>query len=252
MKYILAAILFFILGCNSATKIDNVEKAQLHHEIAIAHIQNTNYPLALKELLIAEELDPSNAAIQANLGLVFFAREKYELAEKHYKKAISIKSDFTDAKNNLGRIYIELGQFKSADEMLTQVLADLTYPDFPRAYTNYGVLEFKRKKFTSAISYFKKSLEKDRENCETRVYLGRSYLELNDYQLATSQLEKALGPCGDSDMDDAHFYLAITQFRNKETDKSVLRFEDLIKKFPNGKNKEKAEKMLIFIKGGAK
>lgn len=251
-KLIIALFLvFIILGCRTTPVTDEKkETSDLHLQIANEYIKAENYPLALKELLIAEDISPENPTVQANLGLVYFMRERYELAEKHYKKSIKLKPDFTDAKNNLGRVYLEIGQYRLAEEMLKDVLADLTYVDFPKAYANYGILEFKRKKYSEAIAFFKKSLARDRENCFTQVYLGRSYLELKDNALAVAQLEKALPFCQQIESDEALFYSAIALYRNNQKEKAKFRFEDLIKAYPSGYNNEKAQKMLQLIKKG--
>ncbi len=239
------------LGCASKPAPEKSEIADLHLQIGVDYLKKENYPLALKELLIAEETDPNNASVQSNLGLVYFLRERYELSEKHYRKAISINPRFTDAKNNLSRAFIEIGQYRQAEGLLKEVLADLTYVDFPKAFANYGVLEFKRKNYVNAVAFFKKSLEKDRENCYTHVYLGRSYLEQKDTNYAVIQLERAIPFCNQIEADEAHFYSAIALFRNGEKDKARVRFEELIKIYPSGYNIEKAQKMLELLKKGA-
>ena len=244
-------VLIFVLNlfsCATKNSAEKNETADLHLQIANEFLKKENYPLALKELLIAEDLSPSNPAVQANLGLVYFMRERYELAEKHYKKAISLKPDFTDAKNNLSRAYIEIGQYKLGEALLKNVLADLTYTDFPKAYANYGVLEFKRKNYTESITYFKKSLERDRENCFTQVFLGRSYLELKDVGIAVLQLDRAIPFCQQIDSDEAHYYSAIALYRDNQKDKAKFRFEELVRLFPSGYNIEKAQKMLELLK----
>lgn len=229
---------------------EKVENASLHLQIANEYIKNENFPLALKELLLAEESNPANPSVQANLGLVYFMRERYELAERHYKKAIGLRPDFTDAKNNLGRIYVELGEYNKAEALLNEVLLDLTYVDFSKAYANLGVLEFNRKKFSEAVTYLKKSLERDRENCYTQSYLGRSYLELGDLALALSQLEKSIPFCQQIESDEALYYSAIALYRNNRKDAAIARFQELIKMYPAGTNNEKAQKMLFLIKKG--
>ena len=207
--------------------------------------------MALKELLISEELDPSNSETQAQLGLVYFMRERYELSEKHYRRALSLRPDFTDAKNNLARSYIELGQFKKAEVALKEVLSDLTYNDYPRALANYGVLEFRKKNYPKAVEYLKKSLERDRENCFTQVFLGRSYLEMQDLSTAVKQLDRAVGFCVPIDNDEAHYYAAISYLRDKQKEQARLRFEELVKLFPNGPHAEKSRKALELIDKGA-
>lgn len=250
-KVILFLFALTTFSCATRPTAEKEELASLHIQIASEYIKSEKYPDALKELLIAEEISPSSPAVHANLGLVYFLRERYELAEKHYLKAIALKSNFTEAKNNLGRIYIELGQFKKAERLLNEVLSDLLFSDFPKAQANYGILEFRRKNYPNAIIYLKKSLEKDRENCYTHVYLGRAYLELKNDPSALSQLERAIPFCEQINSDEAHFYSGIALYRNNLKDQSKFRFEELLRIFPAGYNAEKAQKMLELVKKGA-
>ncbi len=244
----LVQIVFF--GCTSAQKAEKQETAELHMEIAISYIQKDNLPLALKELLIAADINPQNPVIHSNLGLVYFLRERYELAERHYLQAISYKPDYTEAKNNLARVYTEIGQYRKAEPYLKEALKDLTFTGYASVYANYGVLEFKQKKYTAAKIYLKKSLESDRENCMTHVYLGRSFLELKELALAADQLEKAISFCRPMGIDEAHYYAALAFYRNNQRDRAMARFEELIKIFPMGLHYDKAKQMLNLIKKG--
>lgn len=247
---ILLIFYFALQSCVSMPNTENQESAELHMQIAVSYIQKDNLPSALKELLIAEDLAPKNAAVQSNLGLVYFLRERYEISERHYLQAISYRPDYTEAKNNLARVYTETGQYRKAEPLLQEALKDLTYNDYPSVYANYGILEFKRKRYSMATTYLKKSLEIDRENCLTQVYLGRSYLEMNELTLATDQLEKAISFCQPLGIDEAHYYGALAFYRNSQRDRAMVRFEEMIKFFPTGPNNEKAKKMLALIKKG--
>lgn len=237
-------------SCASIQQSEKQETAELHMEIAIAYIQKDNLPLALKELLIAEDIDPKNPVVHSNLGLVYFLRERYELSERHYLQAISYKSDYTEAKNNLARVYTEIGQYRKAEPFLKEALKDLTFPGYASVYANYGILEFKQKKYSAAKVYLKKSLESDRENCITHVYLGRSFLELKELSLATDQLEKAISFCRPVTIDEAHYYAALAFYRNNQRDRAMARFEELVKLFPMGLHYDKAKQMLALIKKG--
>lgn len=242
---------FLILSsCSTLNNSDRMETADLHMQIGISHLQRENYPEALKEFLIAEDLAPSNPAVQSNLALTYFFREKYDLAEKHYLKSISLKPNFTEAKNNLARVYIEIGKLNKAEPLLKEVLKDLTFSEYPSAYTNYGILEFKRSNFIVSKNLIKKSLEIDRESCENHLYLGRNYLELNEISLAVDQLDKSITFCKDRNTDEPLYYSALANYRNKQRDRAMVRFEELLQLYPTGKNSEKTKKMLDLIRKG--
>jgi tetratricopeptide (TPR) repeat protein len=236
------------MGCGSEPK--QKESAQLHLQLAISLIEKEDFPVALKELLIAQDLDSTNAEVQSQLGNVYFIRDRYDLAEEHFRRAVQLKPDFTDAKNNLARIYIETSQNGLAEGLLKEVLQDYTYSYFPRAYFNYGLLEFKRKNYKLSITFLLKSLEKDRENCLGHIYIGRSFLELTENQSAVDELTKSIKFCQPMQIDDAHYYSAIALFRNNQKDLALTRFEELIKIYPTGKNRDNAKKMIEVIKKG--
>jgi len=248
MKWISLAFALFIAGCVTTKK--QTDQAALHLQLAVNLIQQQNYPVALQELLTAQELDASNADTQAYLGYVYFMRERIDLAEKHFKKAVSLNPKFSDAKNNLARVYIETSRPKEAEVLLKEILEDYTYTNFPRAYFNYGLLEFNRKNYRASLGFFTKTIQQDRENCLAHVYIGRNYLELKQTPVAVEELNKAINFCQPLEVDDAHYYNAIALFRNNQKDLAAIRFQELLKIYPSGKNRESAKKMLDVIKKG--
>jgi len=247
----LSLIIFLFSSCKSFFNSDrSEERAQLRQQLGVSYMQQGNYPLALKELLAAEELDPQNPHIQNNLGMLYFIRDKLELSAKHFSRAYELDKKFTDAKNNLARIYIELKQFAVAQRLLEEVLADLTY-QFPiKADMNYGLLEFNRSRFKEAKKHFKKVLMQDREDCFAQVFLGRSFLELKENIAAVDQLEKATTFCKMVGIDDAHYFSAIALYRTGDKDQSLVRFKELLNLFPQAKYREQSKKMIDIIEKG--
>ena len=109
MKYLLVfAWLAIVSGCT--TLGGDHKKAEILLRLGTSQIEAGDYPSAMRTLLEAEKNDPSNPVVQNNLGLVYFFRDRIDLAEKHIRNAVSLKPDYTDAKNNLGRILTERGR----------------------------------------------------------------------------------------------------------------------------------------------
>lgn len=245
----LCIVIFLFASCKSFNDRSE-ERAQLRLQLGVSYLQQGNYPLALKELLAAEELDPKNPQIQNNLGLLYFVRDKLELSVKHFARAYELDNKFTDAKNNLARVYIELKQFTIAQRLLEEVSADLTYQYQIKADMNYGLLEFYRSRFKEAKKHFKKVLAQDREDCFAQVFLGRSFLELKENTQAVDQLEKATAFCKIVGIDDAHYFSAIALYRTGEKEQSLVRFQELLDLFPQAKYREQSKKMIDIIEKG--
>ncbi len=244
-------VLNLALACSTTLKTDP-NKASLKMQLGVAHIENENLPLALKELLEAEQLDPKNPLVHNNLGLVYFLRKKMDLSLAHYTKATELDPQFTEAKNSLARVYIEVKQYQKAEVLLNQVIQDLTFTNQGSAYMNFGLMRFNQKRFLDAKKLFERVLETARDYCYAQVYLGRSYLELGENSNAIIQLEKAIPLCKPQKVDEAHYYSAIAHYRVGQIEKSLTRFQEIVRIFPAGPNSQSAQQMISIIKKGSK
>lgn len=239
--------IFLLSGCASMQHA-NQEKAVLHQANGKSLYENQNFSLALKEFLLAESNDPESASIQNNLGLTYFMKERYQTSIKHFEKAIALNPKFTDARNNLARTYTEVGRYQDAEKMLKSVLNDLTYPSQERAYINMGLNFFNQKKFDLAKDNFLKAIDNQPDNCFAHTYYGRSFFELQNYSASIVALDKAIEFCQKLLIDEPHYFSALAYYRLGAKQKSITRFEEVIKLYPNGKYADRSKGMLNIIK----
>lgn len=246
--YFLVAVVIQLFGC--ASWRHNKEKAELYLRMGNALLEEGNYANSLAALLKADELDPQNPVILSSLGQVYFMREKYDLAEKSFKKAVSLQPQYTDAHNNLARVLIEQNKFNEAEKELKTVLSDLTYPAADRAYINLGLLKYNKKEFSLAEDSFKKALKAKPDDCIASSYYGQSIFEQKEYPRAAEALDRAIGFCQKLMYDSPHYFSALAHYRMGDKTKSVARFEELMKYYPDGKYRDKAKGMLELIRKG--
>ncbi|MBL7672176.1 MAG: tetratricopeptide repeat protein [Bdellovibrionaceae bacterium] len=246
--YILIGVFLFVgLFCGCQTDPKNKEKAALHLKLGVSFYESGSYPEALSSLLSANELDPENPTIQNNLGLVYFMRERYDLAEKHIRRALDILPSYTDARNNLVRVYIEAKSYKKAQIEMNLVFADLTYGGLERAYANQGLLDFNQQKYPAAEKAFLKAIEYKRDSCFSNNYLGRAIFEQGDYERAARALDRAVSFCQKSMIDEPHYYSALAYFRAKDQARARTRFEEIVRIYINGKYQDKSRQMLDLL-----
>lgn len=238
-----------LIGCASQWKQEK-QKADLHLRLGVSQLESENYPLALREFLKAEELDPTNPVVQNNLGQVYFLRDRIELSEKHFRRALSLNLKYTEARNNLSRLLIEKGDYKNAEKELQVVLNDLTYPSPQKAYINLGLSKFNQKQYPQAQEAFAKVLETSKDDCVASSYYGRTFFEMKDYPRAAEALDRAIGFCQRSLYDEPHYYSALAYYRMGERSRSIARFEEILKYYPSGKFREKSKGMLSLIRKG--
>lgn len=66
-----------------------------------------------------------------NLGVIYFAEEKYALAVENFQKAKKYKNDLPNIYYNLGCTYLTMGEFKKAkNELLYAIELKNTEPDY--------------------------------------------------------------------------------------------------------------------------
>ena len=125
------------------------------------------------------------------LGTIYDMQKRFDLSEKHYRKALNINSDFTPAANNLAFLLAE--QRKNLDEALNLAQkAKEKLNDDPSVMDTLGWIYYKKGLYDSAMSEFKDSLEKIPENASVHYHLGLTYYKKGEKELAKTELEKAL------------------------------------------------------------
>lgn len=248
MRLILFTFIIANLLACASWQNKNKERSVLYLQLGIAQIESEDYPTALKSLLEAEKLDTENPVIQNNLGLTYFLRERYDLAEKHLRKAVTLDPKYSDARNNLARVLIEQSKYVAAEKELKTVLDDLTYSGFAKAYINYGLMMFNQKRFGVALNYFDKAIELERDSCLANSYYGRSLFEIKDYEKAAVALDRGITFCQKQLYDEPHYYSALTYYRLKQKEKSIARFQEILKLYPNGNYRDNARSMLDLIR----
>lgn len=113
-------------------------------------------------------LDPEYVAAYANLGAVYYAQQKFDLAEQTYLKAIDLAPDDADLAYNLGAIYVQEALATSTvnQEKLTQAAEKINRaielnPNLAAPYYGLGVVNRASGNIGDAITAFEKFLELD-------------------------------------------------------------------------------------------
>jgi serine/threonine-protein kinase len=176
-----------------------LEKAiALNPQYAYAHIYYGNLlqftgedtERGIEEIKKARDLDPLSASIKYVLGRNYYFAGKYDLAEEQLRKAIGINSKFFLAKGTLSWVLLAQKKYPEAIELIKQVPAKLiSKTDMPQ-----GTLLSYAYAISGNIPAAKAALEKTiKENTYGgHTLLARTYVGLNDFNMALTELEKAL------------------------------------------------------------
>jgi len=192
--YYLFFVSLFLISCTSKMLHTEHEK-----EIAIAtqrlgeeYYNAGKHATALKNLLEAYKTIPNDPYLNNSLGLVYLAKDRFDLAENHFKKALNLKTDYIHANNNLGAAYLKQEKWNLAIQCFEEVSENLLYATPEMPLSNLGWAYFHQKKFKKATIYFTKSLEIRPDFLFAIHGLASIYIETRDHTRAINILHHAL------------------------------------------------------------
>ena len=120
----------------------------------------------LEDLL---SLDPHNAEIQNDVGVLYYQRGEIENAVTHFQQSVAIDSTNITAQKNLAQAYLELGRTGEALKLYQTILS--RYPDDVETLLVIGRLCLEAGRIEKASDFFRKVLDVDPTNSTARQHL---------------------------------------------------------------------------------
>jgi len=114
----------------------------------------------------------------------------FDLAERAYKKSISIKPDYTDAYINLGITLKEQGKFEEAIQVYETCIS--VKPNIAEVYNNMGCALRDQKNIKKAIQAFRKSISLKLDYAEAYYNIATAYKEIGKNDKAIKAFNKCI------------------------------------------------------------
>lgn len=196
-----------LTGCaqtplSSATQADTVEtgtvtgdvgaprnRARIHTELASAYFERGNMGVALEELRIAIEADPTYAPAFNVLGLVHMDLRENAVAQQHFERALRLSPNDPDINNNYGWFLCQSGREEQSIAYFLAALKNPLYSTPARSYVNAGLCAIRKNNERDAFDYFQRALRSEPDNLQ-------ALLNLASIQYKRGQLEPARGFIG--------------------------------------------------------
>ena len=155
-------------------------------QLGIGYLQQGNTGRAKSPLKKALELDSSNADAHAALALVFQQEMESELADEHFRKALSARSDDTRILNNYGGFLYEQKRYPEAKVRFEQAAKDNLYQERARIFENLGMTALMMKQREEAKGYFERALRIDARQARALLEMAEMSYEDKNYVQARS------------------------------------------------------------------
>ena len=174
----------------------------------------------------AVEKDPKNASYRNLLGLTYYFKGHITEAENEYLIAISLDPKLSDAKVNLGVIYLGQSRWDEAIKEFDSALSNVLYNTPEIAYTNMGWAYYNKGDYQTALRSFSRAIE-----LKPRYYLahqnqGLSYMKLGNTRKAEKAFRKTIEIF--PDYIDTHYNLGLAYLKLEDKEKARKSFQKVI------------------------
>jgi type IV pilus assembly protein PilF len=181
-------------GC--APDIKRLEEAQLHFQIAQDLNAKGDNIRAMVEATKAADLDPNYPEVQNFLGALYYQRGEVPIAEKHFRKAVSLNKEYSEARNNLCVLLMQKSLWDEALQHCSEAVKNISYTTPERAYHNMGHIFEQKRDPAKAVEMYRRALNYNKNFVLSLLSLSQVYLKQNNVKEALPLLENAVKACG--------------------------------------------------------
>jgi Tfp pilus assembly protein PilF len=234
-----------IASCTPVKVVDKVKDAEAHFMLGISYLQERDHTRALKEFLIAEEFSPKRVDIQEGMAQAYQLKQAFPEAEKHYLKALKLAPNDPRIANNLGSLYLDMGEWDKAIESFQKANANLLFNNPEMALTGIGFAYFRKMDYEKAGLYYQKALKKKWNFAPAYFRLGELSQAEGKNELARHSFQKALDLSPNWAL--AQLHLGLIQMKEKEFKEARESFEKVIELAPKTELGAKAADLLKVL-----
>ena len=241
------ALVLLVSGCSSSQngRKDGTQNAKVYYTLGVAELRNNNPTMALGKFLEAEKIDKHDPDIQEGLAQAYQRKGAFDEAEKHYLKAIAMRSDEPRYYNNLGALYLDMQRPDDALVNLQKASGNLLFPNPEIPLTGIGIAHFLKNDYPGAVAAYREALSKNSRYVEAYVRLGEVLTAMGQVDRGLREYRKALVLV--PDYARLHYLMGLAFMKNGDMDQARQSFSKVRQLLPESEMGQRANDYLDML-----
>jgi type IV pilus assembly protein PilF len=224
-------------GCRHKPTPRDLQGSDIHHDLGIEAQLQGNRQLAYAEFQRSLELNPNNARAHNAMGvLLHLGHDRPEQAIGHFERALALDPQLSEARVNLGNVFLAQGRFEEAAKLYREALNDMRYATPYIAQGNLGWAQYKLGNLDEAVDHIRAAITLEPKFCLGYRNLAEIYEAQQRTAEACRQLERYRESCPEAP--EAYYRLGMCLTRLGRQQDAVARFAECEALAPEGELKE--------------
>jgi len=180
-------VLFVVLLLSACTSsIDSQKASDANAELGVRYLQQGRLKLANEKLLKSLSQNPNSVISNHYFALLQERLEQNQEANKYFQKAISLRPENPEIRNNYGSFLCKTSRPQAAVSQFLAAVKDPLYSTPEFAYTNAGICLRKasRTNDAQAETYFRLALKKRSSFPSALLQMAKLYQDRRNYPKA--------------------------------------------------------------------
>jgi type IV pilus assembly protein PilF len=175
-----------------SSKLDEAKAVETRVQIAIQYLRENDSEMAKKNLFWAMDISKDNPRVHEVLGLTYQGTGENELAREHFEKMLKFDPSYSRGRNNYAAFLFQQKDYKGALKHFQKVVEDVYYENLPAAYGNLGRSALQLEEYDLAEKSLLRALKMERrvENAQYVLELADIYYKKGNYPQSNQYFDK--------------------------------------------------------------
>ena len=183
MKKLLSLlILITLISCSAKQEKAKEEEWRYLYDLGMSSFYAKNYSEAIAYLYKASKIAPKEPKIWNALGITYMEVGEYKKAEEAFKRALESDPSFTEARMNLGVLYRKMKNYREAVRYLEEAVSDETFDKKHLAFFHLAKVYKEMGEKESYIKNLRKATAYNPLFLEAQLELGSAYMDEKRYE----------------------------------------------------------------------